>query len=105
MKSRKGPGISSLKNRIPPIVGNNNSSVSGAGFNSNQPYKGPAAGGLNTNVFNIPKYGSGGIGGGIGGGSYGGLGGGIRGIGGGIGMKNDEGKDNEETSLGGRYKF
>ena len=32
-KSR-GPGISSLKNRNPPVVGNNNSSVSGAGFSS-----------------------------------------------------------------------
>ena len=82
-----------MKNRIPPVVGNNNSSVSGAGFNSQLPYKGPAAASLNTNVFNIPKYGSGnglggGIGGGIGGGmgSYGsGLGGGIGGIGGGIG--------------------
>lgn len=87
-KSRKGPGISSLKNRMPPVVGNNNSSVSGAGFNSQMPYKGPAAASLNTNVFNIPKYGSSGLGGGIGGGiggSYG-LGGGIgSNLGGGIG--------------------
>lgn len=34
-------------------------------------------GGLNTNVFNIPKYGSGGLGGGIGAYGSGGLGGGI----------------------------
>ena len=122
-KSRsKGPGISSLKNRIPPVVGNNNSSVSGAGFNSQMPYKGPAAGSLNTNVFNIPKYGaSSGLGGGIGGGSGGGigssygLGGGIGGgiggsLGGGIGgsyggFKAGTDKDSDDGNFGGRYKF
>lgn len=30
----RGPGISSLKNTKVPQVGNNNSSVSGAGYNS-----------------------------------------------------------------------
>lgn len=129
VKSR-GPGISSLKNRIPPIVGNNNSSVSGAGYNSQLPYKGPVAASLNTNVFNIPKYGSGsGLGGGIGGGigSYGsGLGGGIGGgigggMGGGIGGSNNNyggygasgsgigsalSREPEEgNNFGGRYKF
>ena len=85
----RGPGVSSLtnSNKVPPI-GNNNSSVAGAGFNSRSPYAdgvGPNApkpkGSLNTNVFNIPKYGMGGLGGGIAG-SYGsgGLGGGIGGI-------------------------
>ena len=93
-RASRGPGVSSLNNRIPPI-GNNNSSVAGAGFNSKSPYNssgigssgkgggmGKASGSnLNTNVFNIPKYGAGGLGGGIGGGigSYGSgsLGGGI----------------------------
>jgi len=76
---------------------------------------------LNTNVFNIPKYGAGGLGGGIGGGiGGGGLGGGIGaygsgslggGIGGGIGgmrLRSREkvgssGKGNDDE-FGGRYK-
>ena len=95
-KQSRGPGVSSLNsgNGIPKI-GNNNSSVAGAGFKNNNvgslsskgPYmgadRGPGssslakagAGSLNTNVFNIPKYGQGGLGGGIGGG-LGGMGGG-----------------------------
>jgi hypothetical protein len=117
-RSSKGPGISSLKNRIPPIVGNNNSSVSGAGFNSQMPYKGPGGASLNTNVFNIPKYGSGGLGG-IGGGigSTSGIGGGIGGsYGGGIGSSVggaiggsygafNSSKNEEDGNFGGRYKF
>jgi hypothetical protein len=107
--SRKGPGISSLKNRIPPVVANNNSSVSGAGFNSQMPYKGPGANSLNTNVFNIPKYGSGGLGG-IGGGiGSTGLGGGIGGGYGGSGIGNYGGFSNsnkdDDGNFGGRYKF
>lgn len=106
-----------MKNRIPPVVGNNNSSVSGAGFNSQMPYKGPAAASLNTNVFNIPKYGSGGlggIGGGIGGSGIGGgiggsaYGGGIGGsLGGGIGGSYGSYNANKEDdgNFGGRYKF
>ena len=60
----RGPGVSSLNSqgKIPPLGGG--SSVAGAGFNSKSPYgeSGGAAaskpkGQLNTNVFNIPKYG------------------------------------------------
>ena len=62
--------------------GNNNSSVSGAGFKataniygSKVPVLGAGNSSLNSNnVFNIPKYGSGGLGGGIGGSGLGGLG-------------------------------
>lgn len=63
------------------------------------------------NVFNIPKYGSGGLGGGIGGSGIGSnpysLGGGIGGgMGSGMGSgpygNNNEGKD---SALGGRYNF
>lgn len=85
-QSRGKPTISQLgsgQNRFPVF---NSSSVAGAGYNSKQLPKpaGPTggAGSLNSNVFNIPKYGSGGLGGGIGGGlgsgigSYGSLGGG-----------------------------
>jgi len=83
--SRGKPAISSLNsgaNRLPTF---NSSSVAGAGYNSKAPYLGSKAGpGANSinNVFNIPKYGQGGLGGGIGGGiggigSYGSLGGGI----------------------------
>lgn len=92
--SRGKPTINQLnsgQNRLPAF---NSSSVTGAGYNSKAPYLGapkpaPGAIGLN-NVFNIPKYGQGGLGGGIGGGlgggigSYGSLGGG-GGIGGGFG--------------------
>ena len=75
-RASRGPGVSSLNpnNKIPPL--GNNSRV-GAGYNSNQsnPYAlkplGSGASGtsgagtgakkagssLNTNVFNIPKYG------------------------------------------------
>lgn len=88
--------LSSGQNRLPAF---NSSSVSGAGYNSKVPYlnnntnntNNPKPGGSSlNNVFNIPKYGAGGLGGGIGGGlgsgigSYGSLGGG-GGIGGGIG--------------------
>ena len=83
--SRGKPAISSLNsgaNRLPTF---NSSSVAGAGYNSKAPYLGSKAGpGANSinNVFNIHKYGQGGLGGGIGGGiggigSYGSLGGGI----------------------------
>lgn len=87
--SRGKPNITSLNsgaNRLPAF---SNSSVAGAGYNSKAPYlgnkAGPGANSLN-NVFNIPKYGQGGLGGGIGGGiggigSYGSLGGGIGGFG------------------------
>lgn len=100
----RGPGVSSLNPA--PKIGNNNSSVSGAGFKNNaapsigaKPYIGSSSGSgmgglgdrsgsgvgnraasLNTNVFNIPKYGQGGLGGGMGG-----IGGGIGSLGGGIG--------------------
>ena len=73
----RGPGVSSLNNNKIPPIGNTNSSVAGAGFNSKNPYNQGPTGGLNTNVFNIPKYGSGGLGGGIGAYGSGGLGGGI----------------------------
>lgn len=86
-RKSRGPGVSSLQNRLPPAMNAN----SGAGFKSGgagsgSPYGGSSlgkagAGSLNTNVFNIPKYGAlgGGLGGGIGG-SYGSsLGGGIAG--------------------------
>jgi hypothetical protein len=76
------------------------------------PYKGPAA---NANVFNIPKYGSGGIGGGIGGGMGGGigssaLGGGIGSLGGigsygGVGSSKGRPENDEDSNFGGRYKF
>ena len=78
--SRGKPIISSLNsgaNRLPAF---NNSSVAGAGYNSKQPYLGakqaPGVSSLN-NVFNIPKYGQGGLGGGIGGSLGGGIGSGI----------------------------
>ena len=99
--SRRGkPGVSSL-NRQP------GSSSLGAGYNSGtSPYApsiqnpgsrggnsvntGKTSGSLNTNVFNIPKYGQGGLGGGIGSsggiGSGGGIGSyGSYGLGGGLG--------------------
>lgn len=80
----------------------NSSSVTGAGYNSKAPYLNnntnnstkpqPGSSSLNA-VFNIPKYGQGGLGGGIGGGlggigSYGSLGGGggIGGVGHGGGL-------------------
>ena len=78
-RKSRGPGVSSLNaGRIPSLV-NSNSSVSGAGFKAaSVAYGGPerkpilgggAVGGVSSgNVFNIPKYGSGGLGGGIGGG-------------------------------------
>lgn len=83
-RKSRGPGVGSLQNRLPP-PGSINAN-SGAGFKSNSggslggsPYGGSSlskagAGSLNTNVFNIPKYGGlgGGIGGGIGGGGIGG---------------------------------
>ena len=78
--------INSGQNRLPAF---NSSSVTGAGYNGRMPYLSgggpkPPSGisGIN-NVFNVPKYGQGGLGGGIGGGigSYGSLGGGIGGIG------------------------
>lgn len=107
---------------------------SGAGFSSKSPYSGAAAykptsgigaasglakagaGSLNTNVFNIGKYGGmgGGMGGGIGGGMGGGIGGGIGGglgrssgigsSGGGIGSAGDN-KQQEDNEFGGRYKM
>ena len=96
-RQSRGPGVSSLHRQ--PV---NNSSSGAAGFNSSSspyqaPPKNPASrqgsnsnkpGALNTNVFNIPKYGQGGLGGGIGGGmgsggSYGSYG--LGGLGGGIG--------------------
>lgn len=64
--------------------------------------KGPP---LNTNVFNIPKYGMGGLGGGIGGGIGGGLGGGI-----GAGRMQSRERDigsqgkHSENDFGGRFK-
>jgi hypothetical protein len=119
----RGPGVSSL-NSGQYKQGNNNSSVSGAGFKNTaaiygakQPILGSSGAGLNSNnVFNIPKYGGGGLGGGIGGSGIGGsgigsnpygssgLGGGIGGSGmGGIGGNiGNEGKD---SALGGRYNF
>lgn len=104
----KGPGVSSLNSRAPAIGGGPISSSpyapgsSGTGNRQNQSRGGGSlakAGGssLNTNVFNIPKYGQGGLGGGMGGmgggsglgggiGSYGSYGGGLGGgIGGGLG--------------------
>lgn len=91
----KGPGVSSLGSGL-----NSNSPYaptgSGIGSRPNQSRQGAGtlakagASNLNTNVFNIPKYGQGGLGGGLG--SGGGLGGGIGsygsyggGLGGGIG--------------------
>ena len=80
------------------------------------PYKGPAASSLNTNVFNIPKYGStglggigggigsSGIGGGIGSSSHNGIGGNLGGgIGGSYGAYNAN--KEEDGNFGGRYKF
>lgn len=83
--SRGKPVISSLNSGANRLPGFNSSSVAGAGYNSKAPYLGNKANsGANSinNVFNIPKYGQGGLGGGIGGGiggigSYGSLGGGI----------------------------
>jgi len=99
----------------------NASSVTGAGYNSKAPYlnnnntnnnnatkQTVGASSLN-NVFNIPKYGAGGLGGGIGGGlgsgigSYGSLGGG-----GGIGANptgsaGSYNKQADENEFGGRY--
>ena len=98
----RGPGVSSLNNKIPPI-GSSGQSGSGAGFSSKSPYGQPTGGQgakLNTNVFNIPKYGSGGLGGGIGGiGAYGqgGLGGGL---GGGIGAISAARLKSREKDLG-----
>lgn len=90
--------MSSLQaGRVNSLV-NSNSSVSGAGFKAaSQAYGGVGAkpilgggavGSLNSgNVFNIPKYGSGGLGGGISGGLGGGIGAGYGSgsLGGGIG--------------------
>ena len=71
--------MNSGQNRLPAF---NSSSVTGAGYNSKLNPPKPTQGGASlNNVFNIPKYGQGGLGGGIGGiggiGSYGSLGGGI----------------------------
>lgn len=89
--------------------------MAGAGFNSKQLPKpsGIGGGGLNSNVFNIPKYGSGGLGGGIGGGigsgigSYGSLGGGSgMGLMSGlnpVGSRGSNNKQAEENEFGGRY--
>lgn len=95
-RKSRGPGVSSLNaGRIPAIL-NSNSAVSGAGFKGASAAYGstgakPILGGgavssINSgNVFNIPKYGSGGLGGGIGGAGIGGAGIGGAGIGGGYG--------------------
>jgi hypothetical protein len=101
-RKSRGPGVSSLNAARIPTLANSNSNV-GAGYKGaaavygGQPAKpilgaGPVGSLSSGNVFNIPKYGSGGLGGGIGGG---GLGGGIGagygsgslggGLGGGIG--------------------
>ena len=103
----------------------NSSSVAGAGYNSKAPYlnnnntnnnnankQAPGASSLN-NVFNIPKYGAGGLGGGIGGSGIGGLGSGIGsygslGGGGGIGANptgsaGSYNKQADENEFGGRY--
>ena len=89
-RKSRGPGVSSLNGGIMPKIGGVGSSVSGAGFkagssvyggpSSQKPILGSGSNINSGNVFNIPKYGSGGLGGGIGGmGSYGSgsLGGGI----------------------------
>ena len=99
----------------------NNSSVNGAGYNSNKPYLSsqdapkitPGGNSLNS-VFNVPKYGSGGgLGGGIGGmgsgiGSYGSMGGSGIGAGGYLNPTGSAGSVNkpgetEENEFGGRY--
>lgn len=123
----RGPGVSSL-NSGQYKQGNNNSSVSGAGFKAaaavygKQPMLSGNSGGLNSNnVFNIPKYGGGGLGGGIGGSGIGGSGiggsgigsnpyslGGIgsgSGIGGGMGNSGNTGNEGKDSALGGRYNF
>ena len=80
-RKSRGPGVSSLNGARIPTLANSNSSV-GAGYKgAAAAYGGQAAkpilgagpvGTLSSgNVFNIPKYGSGGLGGGIGGGGDG----------------------------------
>lgn len=128
-RKSRGPGVSSLNAARIPTLANSNSNV-GAGYKAasvaygGQPAKpilggGPVGSLSSGNVFNIPKYGSGGLGGGIGGGGLGGgigagygsgsLGGGIGApIGGGAsgsGMPPAEGAGGRDSALGGRYNF
>lgn len=106
-RKSRGPGVSSLQaGRIPASIVNNTNSASGAGFNAakqaygggdRKPMLGGGASGINSgNVFNIPKYGSGGLGGGIGGGLGGGIGAGYGSgsLGGGIGSGSGAGGSN-----------
>ena len=102
-RKSRGPGVSSLNGGMMPKIGGINSS-GGAGYkaaaaayggpSSQKPILGSGSTLNSGNVFNIPKYGSGGLGGGIGGvGSYGSgsLGGGIGssgGLGSGGGLSN-----------------